>query len=88
MEKIIPKVEELSLADKRAIERILGIDLAGTEQITIRLSKPDTSPLAIVESTDEQIPEAWKIYEGLSDEEVDILDRAIRQRANLTRNFE
>ncbi|CAN5153894.1 hypothetical protein BH10PLA2_BH10PLA2_02200 [soil metagenome] len=88
MEKIIQHVDELSLADKRAIEHILGIDLAGNEQITIRVSKLDTPPSAFVENADEQIPEAWKIYEGLSDEEVDKLDRAIRQRANLTRNFE
>ena len=36
----------------------------------------------------EEVPEWWKVYEGLSDEEIDRLDQAIRQRANLTRVFE
>jgi hypothetical protein len=34
---------------------------------------------------DEQIPEWWNVYEGLSDEEIDRLDQAIRERADLTR---
>jgi len=34
------------------------------------------------------VPAWWNIYEGLSEERIEELDRAIRQRANLTRDFE
>ncbi|HEV3005362.1 MAG TPA: hypothetical protein VGX78_12930 [Pirellulales bacterium] len=34
------------------------------------------------------VPNWWRIYEGLSDEEVEKLDQAIRQRADLTRHFD
>jgi hypothetical protein len=37
---------------------------------------------------DENVPEWWSVYEGLSDAEIDRLDRAIRERAGLTRQFE
>jgi hypothetical protein len=36
----------------------------------------------------EHVPEWWNVYEGLSDEEIDRLDEAIRERADLTRHFE
>jgi hypothetical protein len=36
----------------------------------------------------QELPAWWNIYEGLSDDEVDRLDQAIRPRANLTRVFE
>jgi hypothetical protein len=31
------------------------------------------------------VPDWWKIYDGLSEEEIERLDQAIRQRADLTR---
>jgi hypothetical protein len=37
---------------------------------------------------DENIPEWWSVYEGLTDEEADRLDRAIRERADFTRHFQ
>jgi hypothetical protein len=38
--------------------------------------------------TDDGLPEWWNVYEGLSDAEIDRLDQAIRQRAELTRHFD
>jgi|ERR1700722_12189129 len=37
------------------------------------------------QGTDDQIPAWWNVYEGLNEDEVDRLDLAIRERANLTR---
>ncbi len=37
------------------------------------------------EDADDHVPEWWNVYEGLSDEEIDRLDKAIRERADLTR---
>jgi hypothetical protein len=38
--------------------------------------------------TPDEVPAWWNIYEGLSDDEIERLDKAVRQRANLTRVFE
>jgi hypothetical protein len=37
------------------------------------------------QGADDQIPAWWNVYEGLSEDEIDRLDLAIRERANLTR---
>jgi hypothetical protein len=89
MEKVIQSVAELSSRDRGAIEHIMGTHLKGDEQLTIRVER-SSGKLAetVTETPADEIPEAWKIYEGLSDSEIDKLDEAIRQRANLSRAFE
>ncbi|HUE17340.1 MAG TPA: hypothetical protein VMR25_24525 [Planctomycetaceae bacterium] len=44
-----------------------------------------SEPGRTAQRTDDEIPDWWNVYEGLSDEEIDRLDLAIRERANLTR---
>ncbi len=45
----------------------------------------DSDPGRTAQRTDDEIPDWWNVYEGLSDDEIDRLDHAIRERANLTR---
>src|SRR3954447_24419756 len=88
MEKVIRNVAEIDSADRRAIEHLLGKHLAEHQQVIISvvnldLTSPDTTAVPASEATP-----AWgNIYEGLGDEDVDRLDRAIRQRANLTHSL-
>jgi hypothetical protein len=89
MEKVIRNVAEIDSADRRAIEHLIGKHLAEHQQVIISvvnvdLTRPVESPLPAAE----EVPDWWKVYEGLNDEDVDRLDQAIRQRANLTRVFE
>jgi hypothetical protein len=64
--------------------------LSEGQQIVIRVVNAETVAPQPVKggATDEQIPDWWNVYEGLTEEEVDRLDKAIRERADLTRHFE
>jgi hypothetical protein len=88
MEKVIRNVAEIDQADRRAIEHLIGKQLADHQQVIISVVNLDlTSPDEPAAPASGDMPAWWNIYEGLSDEEVDRLDQAIRQRANLTRSL-
>jgi hypothetical protein len=86
MEKFIRDVAEIDQADRRAIEHLIGKHLAEHQQVIISVVNLDpASPDESAVPATGDMP-AWRnIYEGLGDEEIDRLDRAIRQRANVTR---
>jgi hypothetical protein len=89
METVVRSVRDLDQNDRSALERIVGHELAETEQVAVTVVKANAAPsqgdpagpLAV-----DEVPEWWKIYEGLTEQEIDELDRAIRQRADLTRD--
>lgn len=88
MEKFIRNVAELDTADRRAIEHLIGEPLAEQQQVIISVVNldrawRDESPTPELG----EIPAWWNIYEGLSNEGVERLDQAVRQRANLNRVF-
>jgi hypothetical protein len=88
MERVILNVAEINSADRRAIEHLIGKNLAEHQQViisvvTVDLARPVESGLP----ASKEVPEWWKVYEGLNDEDVDRLDQAIRQRATHTRVF-
>ena len=91
METVVKNVRDLDQTDRSALERVVGCQLRETQQVIVSVVNLDLGPTA-QESADEKgaddVPDWWKIYEGLSDEGVEELDQAIRQRADLTRHFE
>ena len=90
MDSIIRNVTEIDQADRQALEHVIGQVLREDQQVVIKVVDVETSTCqpAQTPSADDGIPQWWKVYEGLSDEDVDRLDGAIRQRADLTRAFE
>lgn len=90
MEAVVRNVRDLDPLDRSALERVVGRQLGETQQVIVKVVDLGQEP-AVGESQDggeADVPEWWKIYDGLSDREIDELDRAIRQRANLTRHVE
>lgn len=91
MDSISRNVKDLDFSDRRALEHVIGSPLAENQIVVIQVvnsgvTESSTSP---TESAYEpQIPDWWKIYDGLDDQEIERLDQAIRQRANLTRGIE
>ena len=91
METIIRDVRDLRDDDRSAVEHIVGHSVGENQRLIIQVTELDLSGSEPVQPSSQgqtEIPDWWNIYEGLSDEEVETLDKAIRQRANLTRVFE
>ncbi len=69
------------------MERFVGHQLQESQQITVNVVNIGlNTPGPTSDDTRPAIPDHWKIGDGLSEAEVDELDRDIRQRANLTRH--
>ena len=89
MEAVTRNVRDLDEGDRSVMERVFGHQLRETQTIVLNLVNIDrnvTDPVSSGPMPDVQ--DYWKIYDGLSDEEIDKLDSEIRQRATLTRHFE
>ena len=88
METVTRNIRDLPLSDRSALERVVGHQLGETQQVIVNVVDLGLSnDVPPDNETDSQVPEWWNIYEGLSDAEIDRLDQAIRQRANLTRDL-
>jgi hypothetical protein len=62
--------------------------LRETQQVIVNVVSLDRTGANVTgNGTSSEVPPWGNIYEGLSDAEVDRLDAAIRQRANLTREI-
>lgn len=86
MDSISRDVAEIEPRDREALEHVIGHSLADDQRVVITVT-PTTPPRQNPQvGPPLEIPAHWRIYEGLSDDEVDRLDHAIRQRANLTRS--
>jgi hypothetical protein len=81
METVVKNVRDLDQADRSALERFVGYQLRETQQVIVNVVNLDLGP-AVPASPDAkgvaEVPDWWKIYDGLSDKEVDELDQAIR----------
>jgi hypothetical protein len=77
-------VTNLDATHRRVLEEVIGTDLRANQRLLISVREiPDTeASIRRAQSLDE-----WtKVYEGLSDEQIETIDRDVNQRANLTRN--
>ena len=89
MEAVTRNVRDLDQSERSVMERVFGHQLRETQTIVLNLVNIDLNAASPVSSGPvSNVPDYWKIYDGLSDEEIDKLDGEIRQRANLTRHFE
>jgi len=86
MESLVRNVRDLDHIDRSALERVVGHELQETQQVIVNIV--NIEPGANDASPNGTRPPWTGIYDGLSDEEIDRLDSAIRQRANLTRAAE
>ncbi len=88
METVTRNVRDIPQNDRLALERVIGHQLRETQQVIVNVVNLDLSSDALSDpGTDAEVPEWWKVYEGLNDDEIDRLDEAIRKRANLTRDL-
>ncbi len=78
-------VTSLDDAHRRALEEVIGIQLSRNQRLMIRVADIDVTPTA---SRPGQTIKSWtNVFEGLTDDEVEAIDRAATTRADLTRHF-
>ena len=89
MDTITRDVRDLPESERSALERLIGHELRETERVIVQIIN------VVSETTNEKqsakadsVPRWWNIYDGLSDSQVDLLDNAVTQRADMTRSTE
>lgn len=75
METVIRDVRDLNQGDRSALERVVGHQLGESQRLVIQvmsLAVPATSGRG-----NGALPEWCNVYEGLTDEQIDEIDRSI-----------
>jgi hypothetical protein len=76
-------VAALDQAHRRAVEDILGRALQPEERLIIQVASPHSN--APVGDPSEVLGLLTHFYDGMSDKEIESIDREIKTRANLSR---
>jgi hypothetical protein len=89
MSAIIRNVRDIDSSDRRVLEHVVGQPLKENQQLIIQVATLDKEAAArrkqSAAAPGNGLPPWCNVYDGLSDEEVDELERVILQRADLTR---
>lgn len=78
-------VTSLDEVHRRAFEDVIGIQLGRNHRLMIKVADIDLTPAGA--RSGQTISDWTDVYEGLSDEEVEEIERAVNTRADLTRHL-
>jgi hypothetical protein len=84
METITHNVSDLPGSDRTAAERLVGHPLGDDQRIVIQVENRGAVALESNVESDE-LPNWCNVYEGLTDEQIGELEKAISRRLDLTR---
>lgn len=79
-------VATLDAPHRRALEEVIGQQLAGNQRLIISVMDV-TMPQTAAPRPAQTLEDWTNIYEGLSDDEIEAVDKIAKTRANLTRNL-
>lgn len=86
-ETVTRNVGDLDQTDRSALERVVGHALGESQRLVIQVMTLESpAPVPQPNGAVADLPDWADVYKGLNDEEIDDLDAAIRERANLTRS--
>lgn len=89
MERIERNVRDINQVDRHVLEHVVGQALRDNQRLIIQIAEVDLAHE--IPAADAQPPQTladWtKVYGGLSDEQIEAVDKTIKTRANLTRNL-
>jgi hypothetical protein len=77
-------VTMLDAAHRRALEDVLGQELRTDQRLTISVTKADDSQSS--HQSKQSLDDWAKVYEGLTDQQIEDITRDVTTRANLTRD--
>ncbi|HEV3006840.1 MAG TPA: hypothetical protein VGX78_20385 [Pirellulales bacterium] len=79
-------VADLDAPHRRALEEVIGCELGARQRLFISVTEVPAEPNGVARPA--QTMEDWtSVYDGLSDAEVEAIDKIAKTRANLTRNL-
>jgi len=79
-------VAALDAPHRRALEEVIGRQLAANQRLLISVIEVEAPPPAVPRPV--QTLEDWTtVYEGLNDQDIEEIDQIAKTRANLTRNL-
>ena len=88
METITHHVDKLPASGRSAAEQLVGHSLRGNERLIIQVLEMELADPCADDGPPAQTLEDWaRVYDGLSDAEIEEIDVVIKTRANLTRNL-
>jgi hypothetical protein len=78
-------VATLDASHRRALEEVIGRELATNQQLMISVIEATTSLSGTMRPA-QSLDDWTRVYEGLGDEQIEAIDEIAKTRANLTRN--
>jgi hypothetical protein len=83
------EIDVTSLDDehRRALEDVIGTQLRHNQRLMISVTEVDVTPATDTPRRAQSISDWTSVYEGLTDEEVEAIDREVKTRANLSRHL-
>jgi hypothetical protein len=86
METITHNVSDLGGSDRSAAERLVGHPLSDDQRIVIQIESREVATTDNeLDSDFDQLPAWCSVYKGLSDDQIDGLEKSISRRLDLTR---
>jgi hypothetical protein len=91
MESLIRNVGDIDAHDRQALEHVLGLSLRENQQLVIHIvnlnveAEAAKTPASKQGSETPVLPDWCKVYEGMSDADIDDMEHTILQRADLGR---
>jgi hypothetical protein len=80
-------VVSLDATHRRALEDLIGVQLQANQRLVIGVSEIETATSEAPSRRSQTLEDWTSVYEGLSDEQIEAIDRIAKTRADLTRNL-
>lgn len=87
MVTITRNVKDIASDDRRALEHVLGQQLAENQRITISIAE-NATPSPVPSKVEGALPSWCNVFEGMSDADVAEIEKIALSRADLSRTFE
>jgi hypothetical protein len=92
METIVRQVRDIDSNERRMLERVIGRELEENQCVVIQVVTPVNpslnDPEKRAESQPGKLPEWCNVYEGLTNEQVEDIERVILDRSDFARPVE
>jgi hypothetical protein len=79
-------VRSLDATQRRALEDVIGVQLQANQRLIIGVTEVDLSESPPTARPAQSLDDWTKVYDGLSSDQIQEIDRVAKIRANLTRH--